>query len=201
MKPIDKAKQSEKRLSLPGFLLPKSGGAKLGDWQKMARGASWNNLVWKWRRFGISDCARRAAEDLDLLPSEVFAHPDLMATHPELAGYYSFVASLPRKGRVSAKCPADTSARLAFCRLVNRSSSSLLTTAAKLSRESRFNPIFAGAAKKQGNCGDTILRPKLAFIEMLVNFAIEHDLVDWEATERLADEQFENGRETNQIFD
>jgi hypothetical protein len=79
----------------------------------------------------------------------VFAHPDVISAHPELAEYYRLMAFLPKKGLAQIGTGAGTRDKVAFCRFVNRRLSSLVGAAAKASRESRINPILGGAAKKQ----------------------------------------------------
>jgi hypothetical protein len=72
--------------------------AKFAKWQREARSASWRNLVWRWEELGISQEARETAERLGLVPSEVFAHPDVIMQNPDLQKYYRLVACLPAKG-------------------------------------------------------------------------------------------------------
>ena len=55
--------------------------AKLAALQKEARSASWNNLSWNWRELGISPEGKSAADNLGLVPSEIFAHPEVIAKH------------------------------------------------------------------------------------------------------------------------
>jgi hypothetical protein len=109
--------------------------------------------VWNWRRLGISGRGREAAESLELIPSEVFAHPYVIFAHPELVEYYRLVAFLPKKGMAQFASRSGFLDVVAFCRFVNRCSSLLIVAAAKAGRESRLNPIFAGAAKEQENWG------------------------------------------------
>lgn len=72
--------------------------AKFAKWQREARSASWRNLVWNWSDLGISAEARDAAERLGFVPSEVFAHPEVIQRTPDLQKYYRLLACLPAKG-------------------------------------------------------------------------------------------------------
>jgi len=149
--PNNAASKFAKRVFSPsGFVWPTSGKARPSDWRKKALKGSWNNLVWNWRKLGISAVGRKAADSLELVPSEVFAHPDMIYKHPELAEYYRLMAFLPKKGK--AKISSDPGAKeaLAFCKFVNRYLSSVVLGAAKASRQTRVNPIVAVAGKKQG---------------------------------------------------
>jgi hypothetical protein len=140
---------------------PKSVVARPEAWRKAAHSASWNNLAWSWTKLGISASGRKAAESLELTPSEVFAHPDMISAHPEMSDYYRLMAFLPKKGLARIRLDPGPKETLAFCRFVNRYLSCLVTAAAKASRQSRLNPILDGAGKKQGNWEDHYFSPKL----------------------------------------
>jgi hypothetical protein len=140
---------AEMVLSPSGFVCAKTRKTRPSDWRKRVLKGPWINLVWNWRKLGISACGRKAAESLDLVPSEVFAHPDMISPHPELAEYYRLMAFLPKKGQAKIRSDPGPKETLAFCRFVNRYLSCLVTAAAKASRQTRINPIFAVAGKKQ----------------------------------------------------
>jgi hypothetical protein len=176
---------AEKAFSPSGFVWAKSSGFRPEDCRKLARRASFESLVWNWKRLGISARGREAAESLEFAPSEVFAHPDVMSAHPELAEYYRLMAFLPKKGLPKIKSRAGTQDTLPFCRFLNRRLSSLISVAAKVSRENRLNPIFVGAAKQQGNWPDPGLEAARDLEQIITNYATENGLVDFEATERL----------------
>src|SRR5205823_3253718 len=72
--------------------------AKFARWQQEARSAAWRNLQWSWDELGISDDARQVAERLGFVPSEVFAHPEVLRKSPDLQKYYRLLACLPAKG-------------------------------------------------------------------------------------------------------
>jgi hypothetical protein len=136
-------------LAPSGFVCAKSHETRPSDWRKRVFKGPWNNLVWNWRKLGISAFGRKAAERLELVPSEVFAHPDMICEHPELAEYYRLMAFLPKKGPAKIRLDPGRKETLAFCRFVNKYLSCLVAGAAKASRETRINPILAAAGKEQ----------------------------------------------------
>jgi hypothetical protein len=144
------SKHAEIVLSPSGFVCAKNRYTRPSDWRKKALKGAWNNLVWNWRKLRISASGRKAADSLELVPSEVFAHPDMIYKHPELADYYRLMAFLPKKGPAKISFDPGQKETLAFCRFVNRYLSCLVTAAAKASRQTRINPVFAVAGKKQG---------------------------------------------------
>src|SRR2546425_7373425 len=68
--------------------------AKFAKWQQEARSAAWRNLQWTWDELGISDDARQVAERRGFVPSEVFAHPEVLRKNPDLQKYYRLLACL-----------------------------------------------------------------------------------------------------------
>ena len=66
--------------------------AKLARLQKEARSAAWDNLKWNWSALGISAEAKAAADKLGLVPSEIFAHPQVVAKNENLMKYYRLLA-------------------------------------------------------------------------------------------------------------
>jgi hypothetical protein len=180
---------AERYLSRAGFYWRRVRDSRFGIWQKQARSASWQNLVWNWSELGISDAAREAADSLGFVPGEVFAHPEILAARPELADYYRLLACLPNKGLAQIKSGAVPLNAIALCRLLNGFLSSLLTTTAKASRESLLNAIFAEAgAEWQGSWVNSIgLQASHAVEQILANYAVEHGLLDISATARLCE--------------
>ncbi len=148
------SKRAERTLSKSGFVWPKSIVARPMVWRKVAHTGSWNNLVWKWTTLGISSSGCNAAERLELFPSEVFAHPDLIAAHRGMSDYYRLMAFLPKKGLPKITTRAGSKEIVLFCKLVNQRLSFLVAAAARASRRNRFNPIIAGAGSNQHNWED-----------------------------------------------
>lgn len=175
--------------------------ARIRDWRKRARSASWNNLIWDWSRLGISASGREAAESLEFAPSEVFAHPDVISAHPELADYYRLMAGLPKKSLDQTPSRSAAKDTVALCRFMNGHLSSSLTVAAKASRESRLHPIFAEAAKQQGNWPDPALAAVREVQHILVNYATEKGLLDLEATAKLAAKRLKTAPGISEVFD
>jgi hypothetical protein len=161
--------------------------SRFRDWQKRARSAAWKNLVWDWNELGISESAREAADSLEFVPSEVFAHPAIISADPELAGYYRLLACISGKGMAQMKSATATKDPLAFCRFLNGFLSSLLPLAAKASRESLLHTIFAEAGSEwQGTWVNSIgMEAAKALEQILVAYAAEKGLLDTVATEKL----------------
>ena len=143
------SKFGERTLLNSGFVWPRRLVARPWHWRKVAHRGLWSNLVWKWDKFGISASGRAAAKRLELFPSQVFAHPDIISEHPEMSEYYRLMAFLPKRGLPQIKSPAGTKEIVTFCRVVNRRLSCLVAAAAKASGQNRLNPILAGAGKIQ----------------------------------------------------
>jgi hypothetical protein len=147
-------------------------------------------LVWDWEAFGITPTARAAAERLGFVPSEVFAHPDVLAASPELEDYYRLLACLPNKGLAQISLGADKGNRAALCKRLNRILSCLLATNAKTNRERLLNTIFAEAGTEwQGTWVNSIgLQAAHAVEQILTSFAVNKNLVDPVATAKLNEE-------------
>jgi hypothetical protein len=118
-----------------------------------------------------------------------------------MSEYYRLMAFLPKKGLAQIKSHASAKDTVAFCSFVNRSLSTLVVAAANASRESRLNPIFAGAAKQQGKWVDPGLQAARDFEQILVSYANEKGLLDWEATARLAATRLKTERDIGQVLD
>lgn len=179
----------ERYLARSGFFWQQVRDSSFKDWQKKARGASWQNLSWDWDELGITLVARQAAERLGFVPSEVFAHPEVLAASPELLNYYRLLACLPNKGLGQIKSKAEAAEKIGVCKLLNRILSSLLGTTAKASRESLLNTIFAEAGTEwQGTWVNSIgLQAANAVEQLLANYAAEKEILDVAATARLVE--------------
>jgi hypothetical protein len=68
--------------------------SRFEELRQMAHSAIWRNLIWDWDELCISNLARQAAQLLDFVPSEVFAHPQALADAPELEEYYPILAGV-----------------------------------------------------------------------------------------------------------
>jgi len=135
----------------------------------------------------VTPMARAAAERLGFVPSEVFAHPEVLAASPELEAYYRLLACLPNKGLAQISSRAEKGDRAARCKLLNGILSSLLGTAARATRESLLNTVFAEAGTEwQGTWVNSIgLQAAHAVEQILSNFAAERNLLDTAATAKL----------------
>ena len=170
-----------------GFFWRKVSESKFKQWQRKAHSATWRNLVWDWDALGITSAARAAAERLEFVPGEVFAHPEIITAAPELEGYYRLLACLPNKGLAQIRQKGPKADLLALCKLLNGILSSLLATAANTSRESLLNTIFAEAGTEwQGTWVNSIgLQAAQAVEQILTRFAVEKNLLETEATAKL----------------
>jgi hypothetical protein len=77
----------------------------------------------------------------------------------------------------------------------------LVVAAANASREGRLNPILAGAAKQQGSWVDPGLQAARDFERILLSYANEKGLLDWEATARLAATRLKTEQDIGQVLD
>jgi hypothetical protein len=179
----------ERYLARSGFFWRHVRDARFNEWQLRARDASWENLIWNWEQLGISTVARETARRLKFVPSEVFAHPEVLAASPELLDYYRLLACLPNKGLAQISSAQERESRLELCKLLNEIISSLLGTTAKASRESLLNTIFAEAGTEwQGRWVNSIgLRASEAVEQIISVFAAERNLLDIAATAKLAE--------------
>lgn len=178
-------------LSRAGFFWKRVRDARFGEWQKTARDASWQNLTWDWEALRIGDAARQAAQALGFVPSEVFAHPEVINAKPGLVDYYRLLACLPNKGLGQLRPAAARKDPLALCRLLNGFLSELLPVAARASRESLLNTVFAEAGTEwQGTWVNSIgLQASQALEQVLAGFAAQRGLMDLPATARLTQKQ------------
>ncbi len=178
---------AERYLSRAGFFWRQVRDSRFIDWQKQARNASWKTLVWNWSELGISDAGREGAQHLGFVAIEVFAHPDILSAHPELAEYYRLMACLPNKGLAQIKSGAPSHDTIALCRLLNGFLSSLLATTVKASRESLLYTVFAEAgAEWQGSWVNSIgLKASQALEQIIANYAAERKLLDTVETAKL----------------
>jgi hypothetical protein len=157
------------------------------EWQKRARSAAWKNVVWNWSDLGVSETARAVADSLEFVPSEVFAHPEIISADPELADYYRLMACISKKGMGQITSAAVRNDPLVLCRFLNGFLSSLLVLTAEASRESLLNTIFAEAGSEwQGIWANLIGAEAAKTLEQfLTSYAEEKELLDTSATATL----------------
>ena len=178
----------DRYIARSGFFWKRVRDSRFKEWQRSARDAMWKNLMWDWNDLQISATAREAAQKLGFVPSEVFAHPEVISAKPELTDYYRLLACLPNKGLAQIKSSAPKNDSLALCRLLNGFLSALLPTAAKASRESLLNTVFAEAGTEwQGTWVNSIgLQAAQSLEQVLTSFATQRGLLDLSATSELA---------------
>jgi hypothetical protein len=178
----------EKRyMARSGFFWRQVRDSHFKDWQRQARSATWKNLVWDWEALAITPMARAAADRLGFVPSELFAHPEVLAASPELEDYYRLLACLSNKGLAQIRSAAHKGNRAELCKLLNGILSSLLGTNSNASRESLLNTIFAEAGTEwQGTWVNSIgLQASQAVEQILATFAADKNLLDPVATAKL----------------
>lgn len=178
-------------LSRSGFFWKRVRDARFGEWQTMARDAAWQNLSWNWEQLQITEAARQSAQALGFVPSEIFAHPEVIKAKPDLLDYYRLLACLPNKGFSQIKPSAAGKDPVAVCRLLNGFLSALLPVAARSNRESLLNTVFAEAGTEwQGTWVNSIgLQAAQALEQVLTSFAAKHGLIDPAATAELTKKQ------------
>jgi hypothetical protein len=154
--------------------------AKFAKWQREARSAAWQSLQWDCSKLGISAEAKQAAEQLGLVPSEVFAHPEVLQAHPDLQKYYRLLACLPAKGVGQIRIKGERRDRvLNACVLVNPFISELLVQAGRTSRELLLRTMYAEAGSEwQGTWVNNIGQVAAVELERIITqFASEKGLV------------------------
>ena len=173
--------------------------ARFANWQKQARSAAWNALDWNCELLGITDEGKAAAERLGFVPSEVFAHPQVIQKKPELFEYYRLLACLSNKGFGQIKKHLGLSRKLSgsqenyqieLCKLLNKFLSNALAHTASANREALIRTIFAEAGSEwQGTWVNNIGQLAEQELEkIIVEFADSLDLVDKNRTEAAADD-------------
>src|SRR5256885_9649407 len=154
--------------------------AKFAKWQQEARSAAWQNLQWSWDELGISDDARQVAERIGFVPSEVFAHPEVLRKSPDLQKYYRLLACLPAKGLAQIRIKGERSDRLLnLCILLNRFLSRLVTQTGRTSRDLLLRTIYAEAGSEwQGTWVNDIGQVAALDLEKIISdFADEKKLI------------------------
>src|SRR3989442_11707421 len=77
-------------------------------------------LAWNWKDLGISPDAKNAADKLGLVPTEIFAHPEVVAKNATLLRYYRLLACLPAKGLAQIRKKSAKGSRVQdICILLN----------------------------------------------------------------------------------
>jgi hypothetical protein len=166
--------------------------AKFAKWQREARAASWCQLRWQWEQFGISPEAREAAERQGFVPTEVFAHPEVIRKNPDLQKYYRLLACLPAKGLGQIRIHGAKEDRLLnLCILLNRFLSRLLLQTGRTDREILLRTIYAEAGSEwQGTWVNNI--GQIAALELdkiITQFAEQRDLVALEPADLATQEE------------
>jgi hypothetical protein len=118
--------------------------SRFEELRQMAQSAMWRNLVWDWDELFISNLARQAAQLLDFVPSEVFAHPRALADAPELEEYYRLLACLSANKLAQIISVDGGLTPIALSRFLNVVISSRLEGMAIGSRQSLLYSTFAG---------------------------------------------------------
>jgi hypothetical protein len=154
--------------------------AKLAQLQKEARSASWRNLEWDWKKLGINAEARAAADKLGLVPSEIFAHPEVIRKNEALLKYYRLLACLPGKGLAQIRKKSEKSSRVEdTCILLNQFLSRLVVAAGRTSRETLLGTMHAEAGSEwQGTWVNNIGQTAAIDVEKIIrDFAEQKKLI------------------------
>lgn len=154
--------------------------AKLAALQKEARSASWKNLKWNWKSLGISGEGRAAAEKLGLVPSEIFAHPEVVRKNDAMLKYYRLLACLPGKGLAQIRKKSTGSSRLEdTCVLLNQFLSRLVVATGRTSRETLLATMHAEAGSEwQGTWVNNIGQTSALELErIIIDFAERRKLI------------------------
>ena len=84
----------EQFLARPRTFWHRNQASRFEELRQTAHSAMWRNLVWDWDELCVSNLALQAAQHLEFVPSDVFAHPQALADTPELGEYYRILACL-----------------------------------------------------------------------------------------------------------
>ncbi len=154
--------------------------AKFAKLQRLARTAAWKNLEWDWQVLGITQAGKSAAEAFGFVPTEVFAHPNVLQEHPELFEYYRLLACLPKKGLTQIKAAYKIKDSAGQCALFNNFISDLLSSATHITRDLILRTIFAEAGSEwQGTWVNNVGILAAQKLEaLLVDFAKAHELIN-----------------------
>lgn len=173
-------KLTDRYLSRSVLFWKYSQDAEFAKLQKAARAATWKNLVWNWAGLGVSIEGRAAAERLGFVPTEVFAHPEVLKAKPKLLEYYRLLACLPNKGLSQIKAKTKGRQTGDVCILLNQFLSSLLASAVSVNRDGLLNTIFAEAGSEwQGTWVNAIGQLAARELENLITgFARQNKLLD-----------------------
>jgi hypothetical protein len=150
--------------------------ARIHEWQKLARKATWRELKWEWPALGITAQAQDAASNLGFVPSELFAHPEVIAREPSLFNYYRMLACLPEKGLAQMMKGTKDRSVAAKCFLLNQMIGELLQTTTALTGERIANTLFAEAGSEwQGSWVNRIGQSAAQSLEALLISYIEQN--------------------------
>ena len=127
-----------------GFFWRKVANSSFKRWQRKARSATWRNLAWDWELLGITSAARAAADRLGFVPSEVFAHPDVIVASPELEDTIGFLPACRKQGIGADQFKWRKGQPDRLCKLLNRILSYWLPPA-RASQRVLLNTMFAEA--------------------------------------------------------
>jgi hypothetical protein len=117
--------------------------SRFTELRKKAVSAMWRTFVWDWEELCISNKARQAAQLLDFVPSEVFAHPQALAEAPELEEYYRLLACLSANKLAQIISTDGRHSLSALSKFLNVVVSSRLEGMVTGSRQSLFYTTFA----------------------------------------------------------
>jgi hypothetical protein len=118
--------------------------------------------------------SRKAAENLGFVPSEVFAHPDVIKQAPELFDYYRMLACLPAKGLSQIFSRAADRSMEAKCARLNSMIGELLETAYELPPDRILHTLYAEAGSEwQGTWVNRIGQAAALAVEAVIIGYIE----------------------------
>jgi hypothetical protein len=174
---------AERYLQRATFFWRNARDANFAKLQHYARSASWKTLAWDWDSLGITKTARKIAADLGFVPTEVLAHPEVIAAKPRLFDYYRMLACLSQKGfaQIRDKAPKDKNDRtLETCRLLNRFLSTLIAAIGRTNRDTLLGTVYAEAGSEwQGTWVNIIGKASAIELERIVtDFAEEKQLLE-----------------------
>jgi hypothetical protein len=105
-----------------------------------------SSFSWDFEEFNISKEALDKIGTLNISTHEIFCHPNILITHPELIDYYRNIAALSQKGLsqlLSGRGLAPNEKPLAISKIINGILSQVITHEKSFSKQSASEVLFA----------------------------------------------------------
>jgi hypothetical protein len=105
-----------------------------------------SSIEWDYDGLNISRSALQKAKELNISPHEIFCHPDILTSYPELTDYYRNIAALSQKGLsqiLSGRGLTSKERPLAISKIINAIISQVIENEKSFSKNSTNKVLFA----------------------------------------------------------